>query len=99
MLQFFPDYDGTQESTEYDNTHGANKDMNYKDEAYWRLPENVRHAIDVAKLKSKHSDFWYRLETMNDKLYVFRSIFYGAVPQYQRVFLEKKRKALEERLK
>jgi hypothetical protein len=36
---------------------------------------------------------------MNDKLFVFRSIFYGAVPQYQRVFLEKKRKALEDRLK
>ena len=36
---------------------------------------------------------------MNDKLFVFRSIFYGAVPQYQRVFLEKKQKALEEKLK
>lgn len=53
----------------------------------------------MAKLKSKHSDFWYRLQTMNDKLFVFRSVFYGAVPQYQRVFLEKKRKALEDKLK
>lgn len=53
----------------------------------------------MAKLKSKHSDFWYRLQTMNDKLFVFRSVFYGAVPQYQRVFLEKKQKALEDKLK
>lgn len=36
---------------------------------------------------------------MNDKLFVFRSVFYGAVPQYQRVFLEKKQKALEDKLK
>ena len=36
---------------------------------------------------------------MNDKLFVFKSVFYGAVPQYQRVFLEKKQKALEDKLK
>jgi hypothetical protein len=45
---------------------------NYKNEAYWRLPENVRHAVDIAKTKSKHSEFWYRLETLNDKIFVFR---------------------------
>jgi hypothetical protein len=100
-LQFFPNYDGTEESTDYDTARRSAADRNpvWRDEAYWRLPENVRHAIDVAKLKSKHSDFWYRLQTMNDKLFVFRSVFYGAVPQYQRVFLEKKRKALEDKLK
>ena len=77
---------------------GKTKPQDWKNEAYWRLPENVRHAIDVAKMKTKHSDFWYRLQTMNDKIYVYRSIYYGNMPQYQLSFLEKKRKTLEDRL-
>jgi hypothetical protein len=62
-LQFFPNYDGTEESTDHDaaRASAADRDPVWRDEAYWRLPEPVRHAIDVAKLKSKHSDFWYRL--------------------------------------
>jgi hypothetical protein len=30
----------------------------YQDAAYWSLPENVRHAIDLSKKKSKHTDFY-----------------------------------------
>jgi hypothetical protein len=30
-------------------------DESYKTQAYWALPENVRHAIDVSKKKAKHS--------------------------------------------
>ena len=36
-------------------------DESYKTKAYWQLPENVRNAIDVAKMKAKHSEFYYRL--------------------------------------
>lgn len=36
---------------------------------------------------------------MNDKIYVYRSIYYGNMPQYQLNFLEKKQKALEDKLK
>ena len=70
----------------------------YRTESYWNLPENVRNAIDVAQMKAKHSDFYYRLQTLNDKILVFRSIFYNKMPHYQKVFLEKKRKELEEKL-
>ena len=65
---------------------------------YWDLPESVRHAIDVAELKSQHTGFWRRLQTLNDKIYVFRSVFYSKMPSYQRAFYEKKQKALEEQL-
>lgn len=65
-------------------------DTSYKNEAYWQLPENVRNAIDLAKMKSQHSEFYYRLQTLNDKILVFRSIFYNRMPSYQRAFLEKK---------
>ena len=57
-------------------------DDSYKNKSYWNLPENVRNAIDVAKSKSRHSEFYYKLQNLNDKIYVFRSIFYNKVPSY-----------------
>ena len=73
-MQFFPPYDGTEDSKKYgdfeneDNSsdeegskEGCCQHAYWRNAAYWRLPENVRHAIDVAKMKSKHSEFWYRL--------------------------------------
>ena len=52
-----------------------------------------------AELKQKHTEFWRRLETLNDKIYVFRSVFYNKMPSFQRAFYEKKQKELEERLR
>ena len=70
----------------------------WKNKQYWLLPESVRKAIDIAQKKQRHSDFYYRLETLNDKIYIFRSIYYTNMPSFQRAFMEKKRKALEEKL-
>ena len=58
------------------------QDESYKNKAYWNLPENVRNAIDLAKMKSKHSEFYYKLQTLNDKIYVFRTHFYSKMPAY-----------------
>ena len=44
---------------------------NYKNDAYWSLPENVRKAIDFAKTKQQHSEFSSRLTNLNDKLEVY----------------------------
>lgn len=33
----------------------------WKDSNYYSLPENVRNAIDIAEMKSAHSNFWYKL--------------------------------------
>jgi len=57
-------------------------DESYKNKAYWSLPENVRKAIDTAKQRSQHSDFYYRLQNLNDKILIFRSIFYSKVPTF-----------------
>ena len=108
-VQFFPDFDGTQDSGLYgdeediltdpddvsDNesnesnkesldSKGAKRPIKpyWRNAAYYRLPENVRAAIDVAKMKSKHTEFWYRLQTLNDKIFVFRSVFYTRMPTY-----------------
>ena len=73
--------------------------MYWRNADYWRLPENVRNAIDVAKVKSKHTEFWHRLEILNDKIFIFRSMFYSRMPAFQKAFLEKKRAILEDRLR
>jgi cbb3-type cytochrome oxidase cytochrome c subunit len=74
------------------------KKVYWKNEAYWRLPENVRNAVDLAKIKSKHSEFWYRLETLNDKIFVFRSIFYSQMPSFQKQFYKKKEIEMHKKL-
>ena len=70
--------------------------VNYKNSAYWALPENVRHAIDCARKKSKHSDFYNRLRSLNDKIGVYKKVFYTKTPKYEKVFMERKRQRLEE---
>ena len=43
----------------------------YRNSKYWSLPENVRHAIDLTKKKQKHSDFYTRLRSLNEKISVY----------------------------
>ena len=95
-VRFFPDFDGTEDSQQFSRRE---QEEDYKNEHYWKLPENVRHAIDLAKQKSQHTDFWYRLQTLNDKIFVFRNMFYSKAPAYQQAFYEKKRKEMEEKLR
>ena len=70
-------------------------EYHWRNKMYWALPENVRNAIDMAKMKRKHSDFYYRLNLVNDKLHVYTSLFYNKVPCYQQTWQEKKVKKLE----
>lgn len=70
----------------------------WKNASYWKLPENVRSAIDIARKKAHHSDFYYRLEVLNDKLLVFQDMFYTNMPQHQKTFYERKKYELEEKL-
>jgi len=73
-------------------------DEAYKNDAYWALPPNVRNAIDIAKQKSTHSEFFYRLQNLNDKIFVYRGVFYGRIPSFQKSFLLKKEKDLIDRI-
>ena len=67
----------------------------WRNKAYYQLPENVRRAIDIAEVKKKHTSFYYKLQSLNDKIFVFRDLFYYNMPEYQKRFLEKKRAILE----
>lgn len=55
----------------YANDSDELEPYDWKDKDYFNLPENVQHAIDVAFSKNKHSPFFYKLQGLNDKLYVY----------------------------
>ena len=102
-MQFAPDDDTlSSSSSDYDGKPEKKvvipDDAPWKNKEYHRLPPNVQHAIDLAEIKKKHSAFFYKLETLNDKIFVFRELYYSKMPQHQRNFLEKKRQKLEEQL-
>ena len=97
---FTPSESSSEEAVQEEYSESSEEDMeakiNYKNSAYWALPENVRHAIDCARKKSKHSDFYNRLRSLNDKIGVYKKVFYTKTPNYEKVFMERKRRRLEE---
>ena len=76
----------------------SNSQYNWQNDQYWQLPENVRKAIDIAKLKRKNSEFYYKLKLLNDKIHIFTSIFYSKMPNFQKQFYLKKKLELEKDL-
>ena len=58
----------------------------YQDATYWSLPENVRHAIDLSKKKTKHSDFYNQLQGLNDKINLYKKVFYTNTTKHQKAF-------------
>jgi hypothetical protein len=64
-----------EESSEYISSEEDDKtNPNFwgKDERYDSLPANVRHAIDVSRDKAKHSEFYYRLKGLNERIYTYK---------------------------
>lgn len=72
---------------------------NYKTAAYWNMPENVRHAIDKARSKSKHSDFYAHLKTLTEKIGVYKKLFYTKRPMYERSYMDKQRMKIGDMVK
>jgi len=60
--------------------------LHYQNAQYWALPENVRLAIDHAKKKSKHSDFCNRLKGLNDKIAIYKILFYAKKTKHQQLY-------------
>ena len=58
-----------------------------KDEGYYSLPKNVRNAISISKQKQKHSEFYYKLKHLNDRINIYTKVMYDKVPAYQQAFL------------
>ena len=97
-IQYGSDASSASEESNHSSERADIEDGSWKNDQYWALPENVRNAIDVAKMKKKHSDFYYKLRLLNDKIHIYTSIFYSKVPNYQKKWYEAKKKILEEKL-
>jgi hypothetical protein len=93
--QVFTPSESSEDLADEDDETSSDEDMeakvNYKNSSYWALPDNVRHAIDCARKKSKHSDFYNRLRSLNDKIGVYKKVFYTKTPKYEKVFMDRKR--------
>ena len=61
------------------------------DDEFFKLPGNVRKAITSAKMKNKHSDFYYKLKNLNQKINTYKDVFYNREPRYQKKFNEKQK--------
>ena len=69
-----------------DESFHSNGNEIWRDANYWKLPENVRAAVDIANAKQFHTPFWHKLNAMNDKLFVYKSVFYTKMPAHEQVF-------------
>ena len=52
------------------------------------MPENVRAAIDLSRVRSKHSEFYYRLRGLNERIRIYKGIFYNKVPHFQKAYMK-----------
>lgn len=46
--------------------------------------ENVIHAIDLRQHKQKHTDFFYKLDELKDRIDVYNELFRSNVPKFMK---------------
>ena len=84
-----PNSDYSSEFVSSEEDDKTNPNFWRRDQAYYSLPENVRNAIENGKMKAKHSEFYYRLKGLNEKISTYREIFYSKIPTYQQAYMRK----------
>jgi len=81
-------------ATIYSDDEDSDTIHGYQNAAYWSLPDNVRHAIDLSKHKSKHTDFYNALSNLNEKISLYKIVFYSKKTKHEQAFIEKERRNL-----
>ena len=74
------------------------RDFSYRNESYWALPENVREIVDRSNRKRTHSEFYEALRSLNERILVFRIVFYSRKPKFETEWLEAKKRKLHKDL-
>lgn len=76
------------------NCHVHEKDAEIKRmmEHVKDMPENVKKAVFIAASKKKHTDFYYKLDQLNDKIQIFTKLFYSKNLSHETQFQERKKK-------
>ena len=62
------------------------------------MPEKVRRVIDQNNLDWP-GEFLQKLNILNDKIYVYKNLFYDNLPTHERNFLEQDQRRAERKLK
>lgn len=62
----------TSDRTSSDEDDKAQKGYFKRTKHFYSLPPNVRNAIELSKEKSKHSEFYYKLKGLNDKISTYK---------------------------
>ena len=70
------------------------RDMSYRNESYWALPESVREIVDQSKRKNAHSEFYHALKKLNERILIFRIVFYTKKPKFETEWIEAKKRKL-----
>ena len=83
--------DDEENKEDFDILSDNDLDVGYRNASYWALPENVRHAIDLSKRKSKNTDFCNHLTVLNGKIDLYKQLFYARLPKHEEHFQEKQR--------
>lgn len=47
----------------------------------------MRAAIELSQVKSKHSEFYYKLRGLNERIKIYKSSFYDKIPSFQRNYM------------
>jgi hypothetical protein len=86
--------DSDDDESEIEDDSSASDDKTQPN--FWRtsnqydsLPDHVKAAINVGKLKAKHSQFYYRMKDLNHKISLYKQIFDTRIPSYQRAFMKR----------
>ena len=51
----------------------------------------------MGKKKAKHSEFYYRLKGLNERIFTYKQIFYDKIPSYQRTYMQKQLEKKQEK--
>lgn len=96
MEAFYPNLDGTVDSSKFDLATFKNKP--WEEDKYVFLPQSVRTMINTAAVKEKHEEGWNKLLVLNDKLLVFNRMLTSKLPIFEQRFLTKKKQNLSKQL-
>ena len=57
-----------------------------KTDLYKSMGHNVRSAIEKTLRRQKHSDFYYKLNDLCSKVYMYNETYSGRLPFYEKAF-------------
>lgn len=74
----------------YFDDSSVDNDIDSIDEVYNSLPLNVQNAVVNAQKKTARSHFYYKLLSLNDKLSIYKDLFYSNEQEHVKTYKKKK---------